>query len=137
MVQEFRARYALSDWTDVEVMAHARHHGAPTRLLDWSRNPFVGLWFAVSDKQHDAKPGVVFQLRLPQDASLLCFINGPPKVPAGGDCSCKQPVHVFSSPPRIERTERQRSVFSLASFEGGYALRPLDEICKGQRPHLR
>ena len=53
--------------TQVEMLAIAQHHGMATRLLDWSNNPMVALWFAVDkapakDEKGNVENGVLWAL---------------------------------------------------------------------------
>lgn len=47
------------EWEWVFLM---QHHRAPTRLLDWTENPLVALYFAVQEQLHDAEEAALWCL---------------------------------------------------------------------------
>ena len=55
------AQYVSGEPDFWEWMAVARHHGLPVRLLDWTRNPLVALYFAVWD--NNGTPAAVYAER--------------------------------------------------------------------------
>ncbi len=58
-------RRPKNDW---EWLAIAQHHGVPTRLLDWTCDPLVSLFFA-SEPASQEFDGCVFAMQMPKDRS--------------------------------------------------------------------
>jgi len=59
------------DDNDWQWLALAQHNRLPTRLLDWSKNPLVALWFAVKDPAKDNQPGVVWAFHYEESETIF------------------------------------------------------------------
>lgn len=97
--------------TPWQWLALAQHNRLPTRLLDWTTNPLVGLWFAVKDPATGDEPGVVWAFHYEEEEAV--FNSSDRDSPFSiGRTYLYFPEHVYPS------IQTQAGVFTVHHKEG-------------------
>ena len=134
LLHRFRRRafpHLGRDVTAGEALFHARHHGLPTRLLDWTANALFALYFACREDNKQDKTGVVYAIlnrtenrehilnpyeiaRLDSESQVVEHFATDKRKPVGGEKTehwIKIVYPIFTSP----RIVAQDSAFTIHS----------------------
>ena len=104
---QFKEKYELfhtKELNDWNLLSLGQHYGLPTRLLDWTVNPLIALWFAFEKEKENKEDRIVFGLVVEND-SLVDLHNN--ELFKGAF------IKIFKAMPFDKRVINQESWFSI------------------------
>lgn len=113
-IPAYREHHPADQW---ELLAIAQHHKLPTRLLDWTYNPYVAAWFAVGKPPKDGVRFGVVWMHVPNEEDYLTEEeqkNSPFELYRAGSPYCPivfVPRHVAS------RIRGQSGLFTVHQYD--------------------
>jgi hypothetical protein len=113
-----------NDW---QWLALAQHNRLPTRLIDWTTNPLVALWFAVKDPAIENLPCVVWAYHYDEDSDVVFNTKDFPSPFSIEKTHVYFPEHIFpyiraqSGVFTVHHSEENRPVKFLPLEESEYS----------------
>lgn len=137
---EFKQKYHLYSkermQNDMEVLFLAQHYGLPTRLLDWTYNPMVALYFAC--RSNFDKDGAIYCL--PLKSMERADSNSNPNLPISFNEIVAYKKNRYIVPDYMDiRYTNQKSLFLLCSqpHRKFTFTKPTFKICKDSKKQLQ
>lgn len=90
-------------------LALGQHYGLPTRLLDWSADPLIALWFAFNEERYYDKKEKIYRI-----IWIMTFENNKTKYPQQ-QLDNFRGIEVFEAPKLDKRIINQKAWFSVQS----------------------
>lgn len=99
---------ASNNYSKIEWLSIAQHYGLPTRLLDWTKNPLVALWFAVKEPAHNKKNATLWVL-IPDENDVINDHNIDPFI--------INDIMVYMPSYSIQRIISQAAIFTIHNYD--------------------